>query len=66
MAGEVGDGAAGQVLQNGGPAVRVGAGTALPERARLLESLRSCFARTLAWDKPRWAWCGSKAIYSIR
>jgi SRSO17 transposase len=30
-------------------AVRIGAGTALGERARLLESLRPCFARTQVW-----------------
>jgi SRSO17 transposase len=30
-------------------AVRIGAGTALRERARLLESLRPCFARTQVW-----------------
>ena len=30
-------------------AVRIGAGTALRERAGLLESLRPCFARTLVW-----------------
>ncbi len=30
-------------------AVRIGAGTALRERGRLLESLRPCFARTLVW-----------------
>jgi hypothetical protein len=30
-------------------AVRIGAGTALRERAGLLESLRPCFARVQAW-----------------
>jgi SRSO17 transposase len=30
-------------------AVRIGAGTALRERGRLLESLRACFARTQVW-----------------
>jgi SRSO17 transposase len=30
-------------------AVRIGAGTALRERGRLLESLRGCFARTQVW-----------------
>ena len=30
-------------------AVRIGAGTALGERGRLLEALRPCFARTLVW-----------------
>jgi SRSO17 transposase len=30
-------------------AVRIGAGTALRERGRLLESLRPCFARTQVW-----------------